>query len=1197
MESQQTLLFKRVFILLIMLLTYSGISYGQPKKSFNFFRSKTRIAACTVPPVITCPADFHACPGVSTGPGNTGFASAIPGGPNCSPPLISFKDDVISSGPCVGATEINRVWTATDPQDPLLNSSCLQKIILKDDEPPTIINCPRDTSVMANSNCYANVFWNPPSVFDNCGKLFLTASHISGDQFPIGVTQVSYNAEDPCANKSNCIFNITVIGSCCDTPPLITCPADYSGCPNDGLDPSVTGQLSVSPGSSRCNPPVYRYRDSVLFRGNCPGEISLIRIWEAFDPIDTTKYAFCLQTIELKDDSAPLISCCPADITVSPGINCKTTVHWKAPAVSDGCSGVILQSNIASGSSFNVGTNNILYTATDVCGKSASCSFTITVSECCNVNPKLKCPADFVACPGSSLDPSQTGKAIADPGNPGCADPIIKFEDLKISEGSCNGAVHIVRIWTATDPNDPNLKSTCLQSIQLKDSIAPIFISGPRDTFVSIDTITCQAIVNWNEPVVMDNCKIASVTSNYKSGAAFSPGLNAVIYTAIDSCGNISSYSFKILVTGNCCNKPPVIKCPTDYYGCPEANCNPSRSGTATAIPGSVSCEIPIITYSDVLIKNYSCLNAKRFKRIWRATDPKNSQLFSECTQIIDLNDTTAPVFTYCTPDITVDAKGDCEATAWWNPPIAIDNCGIKQMTSNYKPGAIFPAGTTIVVYSAYDHCGNLTNHSFKVTVLGNGLKIHCPPNITVDKDPNLNGAIVNWNHPTVSTCKPCKDSLAGFVYMGTYLGNRYFCSRQTATWPDAKYICESVGGKLCVMNSLDENQWVASKLMGQTAYIGLHDSRVEGLFEWVDGSPLLFTNWYAGQPNDANGNQDYVELIPDGTWNDQYNSTTREFICKMPCYTLKQIEGPPCGSLFPCGTTKVTYVAYQGSVTDTCSFYVTVNCNNTYCASKGSDCSLMWIQCVKLANVDNCSGPNGGYKYFPNPCIEVITGETYNLCLTPGYSGTAYTAYWKVWIDFNGDGDFEDSGELFAYGYGNTRICGNVTIPGCTPKSTRMRVSMSYGSYPPNSCCNFSYGEVEDYCINIANNFNGGTSNLLLENKILYQLLCSENCADSKIEDGTLPTDQPDEIIKLENQLIAFPNPATNSISISLKSSSLRSIRIFNNQGKQAEYIQFENALKVHSIDIRNWPEGLYVIQAEDFNGKKYAGKFELIR
>ncbi|MBK6859727.1 MAG: C-type lectin domain-containing protein [Saprospiraceae bacterium] len=74
-----------------------------------------------------------------------------------------------------------------------------------------------------------------------------------------------------------------------------------------------------------------------------------------------------------------------------------------------------------------------------------------------------------------------------------------------------------------------------------------------------------------------------------------------------------------------------------------------------------------------------------------------------------------------------------------------------------------------------------------------------------------MNGAIVNWNHPNVTTCKPCKDTIPGFVYMGTYLGNRYFCSRQTATWPDAKYICESVGGKLCVINSLDENQWVAS--------------------------------------------------------------------------------------------------------------------------------------------------------------------------------------------------------------------------------------------------------------------------------------------------------------------------------------------------------------------------------------------------
>ncbi|MBK6859724.1 MAG: hypothetical protein IPG95_05505 [Saprospiraceae bacterium] len=120
---------------------------------------------------------------------------------------------------------------------------------------------------------------------------------------------------------------------------MITCTADYSGCPNDGLDPQSPDNHRLARVCTMQSA-VYRYRSSVPVRGACPGEIRLIRIWETFESINTTKYAFCLQTIELKDDAAPVITCCPADITVSPGINCKTTVHWKAPAVSDGCSGV-----------------------------------------------------------------------------------------------------------------------------------------------------------------------------------------------------------------------------------------------------------------------------------------------------------------------------------------------------------------------------------------------------------------------------------------------------------------------------------------------------------------------------------------------------------------------------------------------------------------------------------------------------------------------------------------------------------------------------------------------------------------------------------------------------------------------------------------------------------------------------------------
>ncbi len=1187
---------------MIALLLVIGLQTGfnQIKSQRKYKKSATNFYACNFSPIIHCPADFSACPGVSTTPGNTGFATGAPGGPGCSPPLISHTDIIISQGPCTGSIDINRVWTATDPQDPTLTSSCLQKIVLKDDEAPIISNCPKDTNVIANSNCNATVFWNSPNVSDNCGKLFLSVSHVSGDIFPIGITKVTYSAEDPCGNQSSCSFNINVTGSCCDKPPLIQCPSAYNGCPNDGIDPSKTGFPTVAPGSSLCNVPVYRYRDSLLSQGNCIGSISFIRIWTALDPVDTSMQASCSQLINMHDDIKPTLLFCPVDITVSPGQNCMTKVNWNHPTVVDNCSGATLVSNIQANTFFGVGTTTINYIATDQCGNIATCSFSITVSECCNTLPKITCPVTYVGCPGSTIDSTITGIPIAEPGSPNCSQPIVSFQDVVAKTGPCPGATRILRVWTAKDPIDPTVKTSCVQIIDLKDSIAPEFISIPFDVHVPVDS-NCLATATWQEPVAKDNCSTVQLNSNYTSGSTFLLGTTVISYTATDICGNTKTISFKVVVTGSCCNKPPVITCPKDYSGCPQSDCKPSTSGSATA-SSSPSCGTPVITYKDELIKNYSCLYAKKIKRIWKATDANDTSLYSTCIQIIDLNDTIQPVFTSCPPDITVDAKGDCEKEAWWNAPVATDNCGIKHVTSNYKPGHIFPAGTTHVVYTALDNCGNITNHNFKVTVIGSGLKITCPNNIVVDKDPNHNGAFVNWNHPTVTTCKPCTDTIPGFVYMGTYLGNKYFCSTKTATWPNAKAICENAGGKLCVMNSLDENQFVANKLMGLTAYIGLHDSNTEGYFQWVDGSFVGFTNWATGQPNNSNGDQDYVELLPDGKWNDQYNSSYREFICKVPCYTVTQIAGPVCGSFFPCGTTTVTYVAKQGNYTDTCSFTVTVKCNgsNGYCNSKGLDCSPMWIQCVKLANVDNCSGPNGGYKYFPNPCIEVVSGNTYNLCLTPGFAGSSYQVYWKIWIDFNGDGDFTDAGELFAYGTGSSKICGNVTIPGCAAITTRMRVSMSYSCYPPNSCCDFPYGEVEDYCIVISNNLNGGgTTSIIETTDDKAKQLLGENVTRNIILDNDVitPEDSYDNLLNESNDFILYPNPASEKINLGLKNGFIQKIRVFDLHGKQVYFEKLIHQPSIPSLDIKDWNEGMYLIQVEDVHGMKRNGKFEVMR
>jgi Zn-dependent metalloprotease len=138
------------------------------------------------------------------------------------------------------------------------------------------------------------------------------------------------------------------------------------------------------------------------------------------------------------------------------------------------------------------------------------------------------------------------------------------------------------------------------------------------------------------------------------------------------------------------------------------------------------------------------------------------------------------------------------------------------------------------------------------------------------------------------------------------------------------------------------------------------------------------------------------------------------------------------------------------------------------YCASSGLNQDYEYIAGVAVADLNNPSGPSP-YSNFTNLTAHLTPGGTVNVSLTPGFSGSAYTEYWRIWIDYNGDCDLEDAGEQVFSGFGSTVINGSFTVP-CSAVSgdTLMRVSMKYGSYPtPGET--FPYGEVEDYTVNIA--------------------------------------------------------------------------------------------------------------------------------
>ena len=78
---------------------------------------------CNTAPFVNCPADYYGCPSTSTDPSVTGYASAGNTDPDCSTPILNYTDTNINAPACTGAISIERVWTATDPNDGSLNAS------------------------------------------------------------------------------------------------------------------------------------------------------------------------------------------------------------------------------------------------------------------------------------------------------------------------------------------------------------------------------------------------------------------------------------------------------------------------------------------------------------------------------------------------------------------------------------------------------------------------------------------------------------------------------------------------------------------------------------------------------------------------------------------------------------------------------------------------------------------------------------------------------------------------------------------------------------------------------------------------------------------------------------------------------------------------------------------------------------------
>lgn len=101
-------------------------------------------------------------------------------------------------------------------------------------------------------------------------------------------------------------------------------------------------------------------------------------------------------------------------------------------------------------------------------------------------------------------------------------------------------------------------------------------------------------------------------------------------------------------------------------------------------------------------------------------------------------------------------------------------------------------------------------------------------------------------------------------------------------TWNQARASCEQFGGYLATVPTAEENAFVHSVVGQIEVYLGGFQS--PGSCEpgcgwkWLTGEPWGYTNWNTWEPNNSQGNQDYLRSFAGGQWDDVWGDVPIAF-------------------------------------------------------------------------------------------------------------------------------------------------------------------------------------------------------------------------------------------------------------------------------------------------------------------------------
>ncbi len=230
---------------------------------------------------------------------------------------------------------------------------------------------------------------------------------------------------------------------------------------------------------------------------------------------------------------------------------------------------------------------------------------------------------------------------------------------------------------------------------------------------------------------------------------------------------------------------------------------------------------------------------------------------------------------------------------------------------------------------------------------------------------------------------------------------------------------------------------------------------------------------------------------------------------------------------------------------------------HDDYCDARGLNSALQWISLFELGDINRISGSDGGYFDATHMSTEIEPGKSYVIKFQSDVVVGPVALFWRMWIDYDGNGSFNDEGELVFGRISNSSnpMARVIHIPeDVSIGQTRLRIALKYGGHAT-ACETFNEGEVEDYTINI-----------VPRGSAMY---------DHSVD--------PDHVIEEVNLTKAYPNPVDRDLIYTVQSNHEGSgtVSVLNILGESLLFddVHFKKGETTQALDLNQLIPGTYVL------------------